>query len=54
MDYATAYKMAYDYETMINQMYEHRRQKAMEQAKLKTRRKRNKWHEIFPTTKGIK
>ena len=54
MDYATSYKMAYDYDTMVNVVNNYRRQKAMEQAKQKTRRKRNKWYEIFPATKGIK
>ena len=54
MDYNTAYKMAYDYDTMINEVYRYRREKALEQAKQKTRKKGNKWYEIFPATKGMK
>lgn len=54
MDYSTAYKMATDYDTMVNVVNNYRRQKAMEQAKQKTRKKRNKWENVFPIWKGMK
>lgn len=47
-DYATAYNEAYDYDTMIKVMYEYRRQKAMEMAQQKPKRKKNRWDNVFP------
>ena len=53
-NYAEAYKMAYDYDTMINVVHEHRKQKAIAQEKQKARKKRNRWENVFPNWKGTK
>lgn len=44
-------KMALDFDTMINVVYQHRKEVAQAAKSLKHRNKRNKWHEVFPASK---
>ncbi len=41
-------KKALDYDTMINVVYQHRKEMAQDAKVVKPRKRRNKWHEVFP------
>ena len=44
-------KKAPDYDTMINVVHQHRKEMAQATKAVKTRKRRNKWQEVFPVCK---